>query len=92
MAMSAQQAAVLIDTLVERDLVERAPDPSDRRAVAVTLTPKGQSTVSAIDDMRVRIAGQVFGSMGVGERNVATQLLRPLCQSVQSLSGKPVNG
>ena len=34
-----------VDRLVARSLVERLPDPEDRRGVLVRLTPRGRSTV-----------------------------------------------
>jgi DNA-binding MarR family transcriptional regulator len=41
----------LIDRLVERDLVKRQPDPADKRAVVITLTPAGQTLVNEIRDL-----------------------------------------
>ena len=35
----------IIDRLVDKDLVERAPDPTDRRVVICQLTPDGLETV-----------------------------------------------
>ncbi|MGL5864991.1 MAG: MarR family winged helix-turn-helix transcriptional regulator, partial [Dermatophilaceae bacterium] len=36
-----------VDRLAARDLVERSPDPRDRRGVIVRLTPAGRDTVDA---------------------------------------------
>ncbi len=38
-------ATSLIDRLVEKGLVERMPDPSDRRVVVCALTPQGQEAI-----------------------------------------------
>jgi DNA-binding MarR family transcriptional regulator len=38
-----------VETLVKDGLADRAPDPSDRRAVAVRLTKKGLASLAVID-------------------------------------------
>jgi DNA-binding MarR family transcriptional regulator len=38
-------ASKLVDRLLETDLVHRAPDPSDRRQVVLTLTDHGRTTL-----------------------------------------------
>ena len=45
----------LIDRLEARSLVRRTPDPSDRRAVRVTLTAEGQRVFRAA--ARIHVAG-----------------------------------
>ncbi|MFJ8113643.1 MarR family winged helix-turn-helix transcriptional regulator [Streptomyces sp. NPDC096132] len=37
----------LVDRAEQRDLVERRPDPADRRAVRVALTPSGEEAIGA---------------------------------------------
>ncbi|SNB78301.1 transcriptional regulator, MarR family [Arboricoccus pini] len=53
----------LLDRLAAEGLVERWPDPSDRRARTVHLTPSGLALVERIDevltDTRLRLTGQV---------------------------------
>lgn len=43
--MTHQSMGELVDTLEQRGYVERVPDPSDRRARLVRLTPKGRRMV-----------------------------------------------
>jgi len=45
----------LVDRMARRGLVERIPDPSDRRAVLVALTPEGRSRYR--EAARVHLAG-----------------------------------
>lgn len=45
----------LVDRMADRGLVERAPDPSDRRAVLVALTPGGANRFR--EAARVHLAG-----------------------------------
>src|SRR5919198_1895962 len=46
--MSRQAITYLIDELETRGYLERSPDPSDRRASLVDLTPRGEQAVRAI--------------------------------------------
>ncbi len=44
-----------VDRMVARGLVERLPDPSDRRGVRVALTPAGRDSVdAALDELLLR--------------------------------------
>jgi DNA-binding MarR family transcriptional regulator len=50
----------LLDRLVDHKLLERKPDPKDRRANRLFLTPKGRKLVDDLDSLRDAIAGDVF--------------------------------
>ena len=43
--ISLSSATSMIDRLIEKDLVERSPDPNDRRVVLCQLTPKGKDEI-----------------------------------------------
>jgi DNA-binding MarR family transcriptional regulator len=45
--MSPQAMGELVDELEELGYVERKPDPSDRRAKLIVLTPRGQQCIAA---------------------------------------------
>ncbi|MGH3458623.1 MarR family winged helix-turn-helix transcriptional regulator [Aeromicrobium sp.] len=45
----------LVDRLEKRSLVQRAPDPADRRAVRITLTKQGEKTFRTA--ARIHLAG-----------------------------------
>jgi DNA-binding MarR family transcriptional regulator len=45
LGVSDPTASRAVDALVEHGLVERAPDPADRRAVRISLTPHGRTMV-----------------------------------------------
>src|SRR5215471_20884700 len=49
LGVSKQAAGQLVDTLVTRGYLDRAPDPDDRRRVSITLSERGQmaATVQA---------------------------------------------
>src|SRR5580765_7073624 len=59
-----QAASQLVDVLVSRGYLERAPDPDDRRRVTVTLTDRGraaaqetQAAIQAVDQRLGRAVG-----------------------------------
>lgn len=61
--ISAQQAAVIVDALIERGLLQRGPDPRDRRAVRVSLTVDGERTADGITAMRERVGERLLGDL-----------------------------
>lgn len=50
LAVTRPSVTALVDGLVQRGLVERRPDPDDRRRVGHALTSAGRSTVTAADE------------------------------------------
>ena len=69
----------LVDELEELGYVVRRPDPSDRRAKLITLTPRGRECISAglatIDGLEERISS-VLGERGHRQlRTMLTKLL-----------------
>jgi DNA-binding MarR family transcriptional regulator len=73
-----------VDRLARRGLVERSPDPSDRRGVIVRLTPEGQRTVdSAMADLLDR-ERQLLAELPAAERDDLAGLLRRLLSPFES--------
>jgi DNA-binding MarR family transcriptional regulator len=73
-----RSATEVIDALEERGLVERRPDPNDRRATLVTLTESGRSTSTAIRAARTQEAERFFGDLTPTERSQLAAILRKL--------------
>ena len=59
----------VLDTLAERDLIVRAPDPTDRRALAVSLTAEGVVVTLAIGTARRAGLAEAFGRLSPAERS-----------------------
>ncbi len=77
-------ATSLIDRLVEKGLVERMPDPSDRRVVVCALTPQGQEAIEQFWRIgRIRITELAERLAPAELRDVvhAMELLRRAAQS-----------
>jgi DNA-binding MarR family transcriptional regulator len=77
--MSPQAMCELVDDLEELGYVERKPDPSDRRAKLIVLTPRGHDCIAAgiatIDGIEQDIIAKI-GERGHRElRRLLTRLL-----------------
>lgn len=68
----------VVDGLEERGLVERSPDPADRRATLVRLTPEGETVVAAVRDARRKATDTAFGTLSPADRETLARLLRQL--------------
>jgi DNA-binding MarR family transcriptional regulator len=65
-----------VDRLVEKGLVDRLPDPDDRRGVLVRLTRRGQSSVdAALEDLLAR-EQTLLRDLSAAERDRLARLLR----------------
>src|SRR5258707_7091009 len=62
----------LLDRLVEHGLLERRPDPSDRRANQLYLTRSGRQLVDDLDSLRDAIASDVL--RGIPDEAIQTSL------------------
>jgi DNA-binding MarR family transcriptional regulator len=75
-----RSATEVVDGLEERHLVERRPDPSDRRATLVALTEQGDAVGTAIQAARRAEGERFFGALSPTDRAELTRLLRLLRQ------------
>lgn len=74
--LSAASMTRLIERLEDRGLVERAPDPQDRRRVVVSLTDRGRSTLGGLHFWANSPVWRALAAMEPAERDaVATVLL-----------------
>jgi DNA-binding MarR family transcriptional regulator len=73
-----RSATEVIDDLEKRGLAVRRPDPSDRRATLVTLTPEGDATVQAINEARAAEGERLFAGLDPADRADLTRILRQL--------------
>jgi DNA-binding MarR family transcriptional regulator len=76
--IAARSATEVVDDLQERGLVERRPDPDDRRATLVALTDAGASAADAISYARQEEATRFFGSLSAADRADLGRILRKL--------------
>jgi DNA-binding MarR family transcriptional regulator len=72
------QVVSLVDDLQSRGLVERRPDPADRRANVVVATDAGRQVAAAARETARTAEEQVHGQLTRDERQTLTELLRVL--------------
>ncbi|MGW3603818.1 MarR family winged helix-turn-helix transcriptional regulator [Micromonospora sp. NPDC005161] len=73
-----RSATEVIDDLQTRGLVERRPDPADRRATLVALTGEGNRVSAAIRAARQAEADRFFGHLDDADRDQLARILRTL--------------
>jgi DNA-binding MarR family transcriptional regulator len=76
--IAARSATEVVDDLQRRGLVERRPDPADRRATLVALTAAGAETGRAISTARQAEAERFFGALSADDRAQLTRILHSL--------------
>jgi len=76
--IAARSATEVVDALEYRGLVQRRPDPGDRRATLVEVTGHGAGVLDAIRAARGTEAGRVFGRLSPADRAALARILREL--------------
>jgi DNA-binding MarR family transcriptional regulator len=67
-----------VDRLASRGLVERLPDPADRRGVLVRLTPDGKATVDSAFEALLAAEREFLDGLSDDQQSQLTDLLRRL--------------
>ncbi|MFD6967800.1 MarR family winged helix-turn-helix transcriptional regulator [Streptomyces sp. NPDC059979] len=65
----------VINELAERELVERTPDPEDRRRNVITLTPLGRRRLHRLEHILDAAQGELLAPLSPSEREQLTRLL-----------------
>ncbi|WP_278264548.1 MarR family transcriptional regulator [Nocardia sp. AG03] len=76
--ISPRSATEVIDALQQAGLVTREPDPTDRRAVLVTVTDHGSRTLTTLSEARTREADEFFARLNDQERANLREILAKL--------------
>ncbi|MCW2789089.1 MAG: MarR family transcriptional regulator [Aeromicrobium sp.] len=69
-----------VDRLVRKGLVERRPDPADRRGVQVRLTPEGRAAVDGALDALIGRERDLLAGLPAADAAVLADSLRTLSQ------------
>src|SRR5438094_156722 len=72
-----------LDRLVEAGLVERRPDPSDRRGTLVRLTPRGKRVVDKAVESHVAHERRLLGALRPEQRRALDDALRTLLAELE---------
>jgi DNA-binding MarR family transcriptional regulator len=68
----------VINELVDRGIVERVPDPADRRRNVITITPQGRQHLRRLDRLVTTSQDRLLAPLSQPERDQFTQLLTRL--------------
>src|SRR5271155_2055154 len=75
----------LLDRLVEHGLLERQPDPRDRRANRLFLTERGRQLVDDLDSLRDQIAETVLEHVPSESIQASLETLREIKDRIKGL-------
>lgn len=70
--------SVIVKRLVARGLVDRRPDPEDRRATLVAITPLGAQTLRERAQLRTRWFASRLAGLDAAERRTVTEAVAKL--------------
>lgn len=70
----------ILDRLEKMELIERAPNPDDRRAILVRLTPKGSIYANEIKELYVSANNEFLKDLSDDEQVFLRSLLRRLIE------------
>jgi DNA-binding MarR family transcriptional regulator len=73
-----------LDRLADAGLVERRPDPGDRRGTLVRLTSKGKSAIDRAIGLHIRNETQLLDVLTTTERQALDRSLRALLAALES--------
>jgi DNA-binding MarR family transcriptional regulator len=76
----------LIDTREKDGYVKREPDPSDRRMMTVTLTPKAEAFMRGMLPGHFRMITEVMGDLDDAERRTLVQILTKVVKRAANLN------
>jgi DNA-binding MarR family transcriptional regulator len=76
-----------IDGLERDGLVRRDPDPADRRAKRISLTPAGEASMKVVEVSRLKYMSDVFGVLETDECDEIVRIVGKLNARLAELGG-----
>jgi DNA-binding MarR family transcriptional regulator len=73
-----RSATEVVDALAAKGLVQRSPDPTDRRATLVSLTPRGRELMDEVRRARGAESEKLFERLSRTDRDHLSRILRRL--------------
>jgi len=91
MDVSAAAASQLVDKLVQGGLLERAEDPSDRRAKLLTLSARGLALIESGIEARSSWADELVAALNPGEYETVAAALSALTRAASRLETRKMD-
>jgi DNA-binding MarR family transcriptional regulator len=79
----------ILDRMEADELLERRPDPADRRARCLYLTPKAKPLLEQIWRMSEATRAEVFAGIGKSDRDILMTVLERIHDNLSRLEGTP---
>jgi DNA-binding MarR family transcriptional regulator len=92
LGISRSNASRVCDRLVASDLVARAEDPSDRRHVLLTLSPRGRDIVDSLMHRRLTLFEDLVDAMSDADRRILVSGLEAFLAAIQRPGGSDPDG
>jgi DNA-binding MarR family transcriptional regulator len=73
-----------LDRIADAGLVERVPDPADRRGTLVRLTPLGRKRIDDALPVHVSTEAEILSALSPHQRDTLNVLLRKLLSSLET--------
>ena len=86
--ISAAAASQLVEKLVQAGYLERAEDPSDRRAKLLTLSLKGKELIQQGTEERYRWMDDLTSKLSMEEQAKVVEALNILTEAAQTMDAK----
>ena len=86
--ISAAAASQLVEKLVQAGYLDRAEDPSDRRAKLLTLSTKGEKLVQQGTEERYRWMDDLTSKLSAEEQKKVVEALNILTKAAQTMEAK----
>ncbi len=77
-----------LDRMAEAGLVERRPDPEDRRGTRVRLTAHGRTVIDRAVEVHIANEERLLSGLGVAKRRALDDLLRRLLMRLEEETGE----
>lgn len=78
-----------LDAVEREGLIERHPDPTDRRAKRITITPAGEAALRQSEPLRNKLRDDLFGVLDAEERAALSRALEKMNRRMEALEGRP---
>ncbi|TNB49121.1 MarR family transcriptional regulator [Martelella lutilitoris] len=79
----------ILDRMEAHDLIERHPDPADRRAKLIVLSKHGAAMADELSVLRGEIARTIFADMDPAHIDIATGVFEAIIARLDQLSEVP---
>jgi DNA-binding MarR family transcriptional regulator len=89
LGVTARNVTTIVDGLEREGLLARVPDPTDRRAILLELTPKGREHIAAVHAAQRELAEWFFAALDTTERGALLRLLEKIQETARASADLP---